>query len=116
MPLTAEQILAANRATVTSRLLKVHVPEWQCDIYVKALNIGELQTWEIECLRAQGKGIDEFRSKWLSMCLVDEHGTRLFPDHEKVKEFDSVVGARLWKLCREHNETGDQVVEEIGKN
>jgi len=116
MPLTAEQILAASKKCQLARALKVHVPEWQCDVYVKMLTIGELQEWELECLRAKGEGVEDFRSKYLAMCLVDENGARVFPNHAQVKEIDSVVGTRLWKAARDHNSLDEQSLEETGKN
>ena len=36
----AEQIKAADQGNA----LKVHVPEWGCDVYVRTLPLGELMT------------------------------------------------------------------------
>jgi hypothetical protein len=107
----AEQIKAADQGNA----LKVHVPEWGCDVYVRTLPLGELQAWELACLRAKGEGVDDYRTRYLSKCLVDEAGRPLFTS-EELKGLSGVVGARLFKIAQKHNVLDDAEIEEIGKN
>lgn len=107
----ADDILAADQ----SQALKVHVPEWKCDVWVRALPLGELQAWELACLRSKGEGVDDYRTRYLAKCLVDADGRELFTS-EQLKRVSGTVGARLFKIAQKHNELDEKQIEEIGKN
>lgn len=107
----AEQILACDQSSV----LTVHVPEWKCNVYLRLLPLGELQAWELACLRSKGDGVDDYRTRYLSRCLVDADGKELFTS-DQLKKLSGVVGARLFKLAQKHNDLDDQEIEDIGKN
>ena len=107
----AEEILAAD----TGNRVKVHVPEWGKDVWIRSLPLGELQAWELACLRAKGEGVDDFRTRYLSKCLVDETGREIFTS-DQIKRISGLVGARLFKLAQKHNELDEKEIEEIGKN
>ena len=107
----AEEILAAD----TGNRVKVHVPEWGKDVWIRSLPLGELQAWELACLRAKGEGVDDYRTRYLSECLVDDTGKKLFTS-EQLKRLSGPVGARLFKIAQKHNELDDKDIEEIGKN
>lgn len=107
----ADDILAADQ----SQALKVHVPEWKCDVWIRALPLGELQAWELACLRSKGEGVDDYRTRYLAKCLVDADGRELFTS-EQLKRVSGTVGARLFKIAQKHNELDEKEIEEIGKN
>lgn len=107
----ADDILAADQA----KTLKVHVPEWKCHVYIRSLPLGELQAWELACLRSKGEGVDDYRTRYLSKCLVDADGKELFTS-DQLKRISGTVGARLFKLAQKHNDLDEQEIEEIGKN
>lgn len=107
----AEDILSADQAGV----IKVHVPEWKCDVWIRTLPLGELQAWELSCLRSKGDGVDDYRTRYLAKCLVDENGKELFSS-EQLKRISGVVGARLFKVAQKHNELDEKELEDIGKN
>jgi len=107
----ADQIKAADQGNV----VKVHVPEWSCDVWIRTISLGELQAWELSCLRAKGEGVDDYRTRYLSKCLVDQDGKPLFTS-EELKGLSGVAGARLFKLAQKHNELDDKEIEDIGKN
>ena len=107
----ADDILAADQ----SHALKVHVPEWKCDVWIRTLPLGELQAWELACLRSKGEGVDDYRTRYLAKCLVDAEGRELFTS-EQLKRISGSVGARLFKMAQRHNELDDKEIEEIGKN
>lgn len=107
----ADDILALDQ----SRSLKVNVPEWQRDVWIRTLPLGELQAWELACLRAKGEGVDDYRTRYLSKCLVDDNGKEIFTS-EQLKRVSGVVGARLFKLAQKHNDLDPKEIEDIGKN
>ena len=106
-----EEILAADQ----SQSVKVYVPEWKCDVWIRTLPLGDLQAWELECLRSKGEGVDEYRTRYLSKCLVDSTGKPLF-SNEQLKQLSGKVGARLFKIAQKHNDLDDKEIEEIAKN
>ena len=106
-----EDILSADQP----QSLKISVPEWNRDVYVRVLSLGELQTWELSCLRAKGEGVDDFRTKYLAMSLVDADGKPLFTS-DQLKRLSGRVGARLFKIAQKHNELDDTEIQDIGKN
>jgi len=107
----ADDILAADQ----SQALKVNVPEWKCDVWIRTLPLGDLQAWELECLRSKGEGVDEYRTRYLSKCLVDADGKPLF-SNDQLKSLSGKVGARLFKIAQKHNDLDEKEIEEIGKN
>jgi hypothetical protein len=107
----ADDILAADQ----SQSLKVHVPEWKCAVYIRSLPLGELQAWELACLRSKGEGVDDYRTRYLSKCLVDAEGRELFSS-DQLKKISGTIGARLFKVAQRHNDLDEKEIEEIGKN
>jgi hypothetical protein len=107
----ADDILAADQ----SQSLKVHVPEWKCDVYIRSLPLGELQAWELACLRSKGDGVDDYRTRYLSKCLVDAEGRELFTS-DQLKKISGTIGARLFKVAQRHNDLDEKEIEDIGKN
>jgi len=106
-----DDILSADQA----QSLKVHVPEWKCDVWIRTLPLGDLQAWELECLRSKGDGVDDYRTRYLSRCLVDADGKQLF-SNDQLKKVSGKVGARLFKIAQKHNDLDDKEIEDIGKN
>jgi len=107
----AEEILAADQAET----LKVHVSEWKCDVYIRSLPLGELQAWELACLRSKGEGVEDYRTRYLAKCLVDADGKEVFTS-DQLKRISGTVGARLFKIAQKHNDLDDKEIEDIGKN
>ena len=107
----ADDILAADQ----SQSLKLHVPEWKCDVYIRSLPLGELQAWELACLRSKGDGVDDYRTRYLSKCLVDAEGRELFTS-DQLKKISGTIGARLFKVAQRHNDLDEKEIEDIGKN
>lgn len=107
----ADDILAADKG----QLARVHVPEWHRDVFIRTLPLGELQAWELACLRSKGEGVDDYRTRYLSKCLVDENGQEIFTG-DQLKRISGTVGARLFKIAQKHNDLDDKELEEIGKN
>lgn len=107
----AEQIASADQ----SNALKVHVPEWGTDVWIRTLPVGDLQAWQLECLRSDGKGVDDYISRYLCRCLVDADGRVLFTN-EQIKQLSGKVCSRLFKLAQKHNDLDEKEIEALGKN
>jgi hypothetical protein len=73
--LTREQILAA-RNREDRRPIKVTVPEWGGDVYLRVLTVAD----QIDL--AEGVKPAETPIQVLLLCLVDENGTRIFTDED----------------------------------
>lgn len=112
--LTKDQILAANDAN----LLKIAVPEWGGDVYIRVMTVGERDAYENEWQRKKDTGVDDFRTKFLVRCLVDEKGNRLFDngDVERLAQKSARVVNRVWLAAMEHNNLSDTTIEELAKN
>lgn len=112
--LTKDQILAADDLG----LLKLSVPEWGGDVYIRVMTVGERDAYENEWQRKKETGVDDFRTKFLVRCLVDEKGNRLFDngDVAKLATKSARVMNRVWLAAMEHNNLSDQSIEELAKN
>jgi hypothetical protein len=112
--LTKDQILSADDLG----LLKVSVPEWGGDVYIRVMSVGERDAYENEWIRKKDTGVDDFRTKFLVRCLVDEKGQRLFDngDVSKLSSKSAKVMNRVWQAAMEHNNLSDADIEELAKN
>lgn len=107
----ADEIMAADQ----TQSLKVNVPEWGCDVWIRTLPVGDLQSWQLECLRSKGEGVDDYISRYLCRCLVDADGRQLFTN-DQAKKLSGKVCSRLFKMAQKHNDLDDKEIEELGKN
>lgn len=114
MALTKEAILAAN----DSGLLKVAVPEWGGDVYIRVMSCGERDAYENDWVVNKNKGVENFRSKFLARCLCDEGGELLFEEKEipLLAKKSAKVLSRLWQKAMDHNALTDADVQELAKN
>jgi len=114
MALTKDQILSVDDLG----LLKLHVPEWNGDVFIRVMTVGERDAYENEWQRKKETGVDDFRTKFLVRCLVDEKGNRLFDngDVTKLAQKSARVMNRIWMAAMEHNNLSDQSIEELAKN
>lgn len=114
MPLTKEQILAANDLG----LLELPVPEWGGSVFIRVMTAGERDSYENEWLTNKNKGVDNFRTKFLQRVLCDDKGTLLFTPGEidaLAKKSAKAVG-HVWEAAMRHNKLTDEDVEELAKN
>lgn len=114
MGLSKDQILAAD----DSGMLKLHVPEWGGDVFIRVMTVGERDAYENEWQRKKETGVDDFRTKFLVRCLVDDKGNRLFENSDvaRLSQKSARVMNRIWLAAMEHNNLSDQSVEELAKN
>lgn len=112
-----EQIKAAN----VKKPLKVHVKEWNLDVYVKVMTVGDRDAWELGWIDMRNKGISSFpnfRAFYLIRSLCDEHGVRIWNDAEiaDVAELDGRIMSELFEVAQKHNRiTEADLVELAGE-
>jgi hypothetical protein len=111
MDLTKDAILGASDLNV----LKVHVKEWNGDVYIRVMTVGERDAYECEWLANKEKGVQNFRSKFLARCLCDKEGNRLFSDAEidKLAGKSIAVVDRLFNRAMKHNAMSMEDVNEL---
>jgi hypothetical protein len=112
--LNKHQILGA----VDTQTLKVEVPEWGGDVYLRVMTVGERDEYENEWLRSKDRGMANFRTKFLGKCLCDEKGVRLFTDAElgELAKKSATVMNRLWNEAMKFNALREEDVEQIAGN
>ena len=112
-----EQIKAAS----VRKPLKVHVKEWNLDVFVRVMSVGERDAWELAWIDIRNKGLasfPNFRAFYLVRTLCDEHGVRIWKDDElgEVSELDGAVMGELFDVAQKHNKiTEADVVELAGE-
>lgn len=98
---------------------KVHIPEWDCDVYVRQLSAYEQDDIEIKRFAKDGTPIVlNMRARYVSMCLVDEDGNRIFNEkdiHILSKKAGSVIN-RLIDKCAALNRLTEEDLENSAKN
>jgi hypothetical protein len=112
-----EQIKAAS----VRKPLKVHVKEWNIDLYVRVMSVGERDAWELGWIDIRNKGMasfPNFRAFYLARTLCDEHGVRIWQDNEleEIAALDGAVMGELFDIAQKHNKlTEADVVELAGE-
>ena len=114
MGLSRDQILAADDLG----MMKVNVPEWGGEVFIRVMSVGERDAYENEWVQNRGKGVESFRSKFLARCLCDENGERLFSDADisLLEKKSAKIMCRLWDKAMAHNALSNDDVEELAKN
>jgi len=112
-----EQIKAAD----SRKPLKVHVKEWGIDVFVRMMNVGERDDWELAWIDMRNKGVEKFRNFrafYLVRTLCDESGNRIWGDNEleEVSSLNGAVMGELFDIAQKHNKlTEADVVELAGE-
>lgn len=114
MALTAEQILAADDLG----LLRVEVPEWGGDVFVRVMSVGERDEYERQWIGKKETGIENFRTQYLARVLCDEKGKLLFSRDQiaALAEKSGAVMGRLFDVAMRHNKMTEEDVKELGKS
>ena len=113
MALTAEQILAADDLG----LKQVPVREWNGDVFIRMMSVGERDAYERLWIGKRETGVDNFRTEYLARVLCDEKGQLLFT-REQVSTLANKSGAVMGRLFDEalaHNNMTEADVEQLGK-
>jgi hypothetical protein len=112
-----EQIKSAS----VRKPLRVHVKEWNLDVYVRVMSVGERDDWELAWLDIRSRSVEKFhnfRAFYLARTLCDEHGVRIWKDDElhEIAALDGSVMGELFEVAQKHNKiTEADVVELAGE-
>jgi len=116
--LTKDQILKAD----DRQSIEVEVPEWSGSILISAMSAAERDAFEAGMLDSKGKSdknrLRNFRARFVSSCIVDESGNRLFSDKDIVAlgGKSAACVSRLFDECRKLNGMDDETIEELEGN
>jgi hypothetical protein len=113
MALTAEQILAADDLG----LKQVPVREWNGDVFIRMMSVGERDAYERLWIGKRETGVDNFRTEYLARVLCDDKGELLFT-REQILALANKSGAvmgRLFDEALKHNNMTEADVEQLGK-
>ena len=100
----------------------VIVPEWGVTVYIRSITAAEIDSWQDETYKLNGKDVklnrQNIRARLLARCLVDEVGTRVYEDHEadELGKKNNQVVERLYKIAERLNAVTAGDVEELAKN
>ena len=113
--LNKHQILGAVSSAPT---LRVDVPEWGGEVFMRIMSVGERDEYENEWIRSKDRGMPNFRSKFLAKVLCDEAGARIFTDKEldELAKLPAVVMNRLWQQAMEYNALQESHTEGMAGN
>lgn len=122
MALTKEQILNANPKPAIER---VNVPEWGCDVWVRALTGQESDAYEAEINKrvtdesgnvSYQPDLSIARTALLSRVLCDEDGKSLGFTQAEIGDLSNKALGRLFKAAMKLNDLSDLAVEDEAGN
>lgn len=97
--------------------IKLNVPEWKMDVFVRPLTGSERDAFEAEIVGAGSKRMANMRGKLAARSLCNETGDRLFTDEDA-----EVLGAksaaaldRIVLAVQQLNALGDKEVKQLGE-
>jgi hypothetical protein len=113
MALTADQILAADDLG----LKQVPVREWNGDVFIRMMSVGERDAYERLWIGKRETGVDNFRTEYLARVLCDETGKLLFTREQTaaLANKSGAVMGRLFDAALAHNNMTEADVEQLGK-
>jgi len=106
------------KAASVRKPLRVHVKEWDLDVYVRVMSVGERDDWELAWIDIRNKGVEKFsnfRAFYLARTLCDEHGERIYKDTDldEVSALDGAVMGELFEIAQKHNKLSEADVVEL---
>lgn len=95
--------------------LKVPVPEWGFDVYVRVLTVGERDSYENLWLSRGKGGVKDFRSEYLCRVLCDESGQRIYGDNDvaELSALDGSILTRVFDIAASHNKLTETDIREL---
>ncbi|MBM4570272.1 hypothetical protein GS534_24165 [Rhodococcus hoagii] len=102
------------------KTVKVSVPEWGGEVLVRTLSGRERDEFEASTVKTnkgkQEQNFDNFRARFVALCVVDEQGNRLFATRQEVSMLGNKSVAALQRVFNEAqklNGMTEQDVEEL---
>ena len=113
--LTKDAIIAKN--DLPKKI--VSVPEWGGSVYVRSLTAADRDHYEASIVNGDDTKFENIRARFLSLCIVDEDGTRLFTSAKDVTALGQKSSAaldRVWGVAKNLNKISKEDIEELAKN
>lgn len=115
--LTRDAIIQAD----DRKMERVDVPEWGGHVFVRSLTGRERDAFEADINKPSRKGkgennFDNFRAKFVALCMVDEDGQQLFKTRQEIAMLGSKSVAalqRVFNKAQELNGMSDEDVEDL---
>ncbi len=115
--LSKEQILSAD-----DREYKIiHIEKWGGDVRIATMQACDRDAFEATMIPEKGKDkvkqLANFRARFVSQCIVNDEGNRLFSPADMVQlgRKSAAILSTLFDACRELNGMTDEDIEELGK-
>lgn len=108
----------AINAVAKTAPVEFNVPEWGGTVllrYLPASAKDAYEMWAADIQRRLGlKAVKDFRSKLVSLCLVDSEGKRLFNDDQiaELAKQPAFIIDRLYQECEKMNHMGTQAAKD----
>ncbi len=115
MPSFREELQARPR---TRKAEKVRVPEWDRDVWVRAMSADDRDSFE-ESIVHNGKAVmRNVRAKIVVRCSEEEDGTRVFEDGDAawLGELPAAELQPIFDAAQRLNKMSDSDVKELAKN
>ena len=95
-----------------------NLPRLGGNVRVAMMSASDRDRWEQETYGGDTPKVDDFRARFVGLCLVDEMGARLFSDHEVAQLGAKSAAAldRVFRVAQTLNALGDAAVGELEKN
>ena len=97
---------------------KVHIPEWDTDVYVKALTAKQRDLFESSVFTDRGKDLTNIRAKLCALSIVDDSGKHLYSlkDAPALGEKNAKALDRIFAVAKRLSGIGRQEIESLKKN
>ena len=110
-----DKISKHYQSSIGGELKKMHVEEWDCDIFYRTTYPFKTEAKVIE-LQSQGKTVEALVESLITKAL-DQNGKRLFHDADRVKLMNEADPNVIVRLCTVINnakltETQDNIAKE----
>lgn len=112
--LTKEAILSAD----DRKHEDVEVGEWGGTVRVATMSASERDKWESETYGEGKPKTEDFRARFVALCLVDETGARLFTDKEvgELGKKSAAALQRVFTVAQRLNALTTEEAEKLEKN
>lgn len=116
--LSAEEILGAEDRPWQV----VDVPEWRGKVRVRMLSTAEQEAFQKSMIRFDGPKptvmMDRVQARYLSLCLCDDKGERLFDETavDKLAKKSHAAVKRIYEAAQRINGVRRQDLEDLAKN
>jgi len=111
------------RANKPADFVKVSVPEWGADVYVRGMTGRERDAWEASMLVRTGKGrpdvnMENVRAKLVALTACDEQHNRIFTDDDAswLGDTDCKALDRIFAVAQQLSGISDSDIESLVKN